>query len=119
MAQKLTLTEYLKGRGSKALTRIEAGVFGIPYPLRSGWPAEYAALEITAEVLEQLARRIASAKQSTADKARRGLEGVAGLVPPLGAGNPDARSTGTLTTFPGFTLRLAKRGRERKAVPRA
>lgn len=77
MPQKLTLLGYLEGRGTvKALTRIEAEVFGIPYPLQSGWPAKHAALEITASMLEQLAERIGTAKQSTASKARRGLEGA-------------------------------------------
>lgn len=88
MSQKLTLARYLESRGSvKSLTRIEAEAFGVPYPLVSGWPARYGAVEITDVMLEDLAARIATAKRSTADKARLGLEGVAANeTAPPGAG---------------------------------
>lgn len=120
MAQKLTLTGYLKGRGSKALTRIEAEVFGIPYPLRSGWPAEHAELEITSEMLEQLSDRISTARQSTASKARRGLCGVTEAPPQadqattLGGIAQPKRSAppagpAAMARFPGFVLRMPRR----------
>lgn len=75
MSQKLTLARYLESRGAvKSLTRIEAEAFGVPYPLVSGWPAHYGAVEITHAMLDDLAIRIASANRSTAKKARRGLD---------------------------------------------
>ena len=59
MAQKLTLTEYLRRRGAiKALTRIEAEAFGIPWPLQSGWPAKFADIKITHEMIRDLRVRM-------------------------------------------------------------
>ncbi|WP_314435854.1 hypothetical protein [Massilia timonae] len=82
MSQKLTLARYLEGRGSvKSLTRIEAEAFGVPYPLVSGWPARYGPTEITSSMLDDLASRVEHARRSTANKARRGLEGVERVAP--------------------------------------
>jgi len=82
MSQKLTLTRYLEGRGPvKSLTRIEAEAFGVPYPLVSGWPARYGAVEITPGMLDDLAARVAIAGRSTAKKARRGLAGLGRAAP--------------------------------------
>lgn len=120
MAQKLTLTEYLRRRGAiKALTRIEAKAFGIPWPLQSGWPAKFAGMEITSEMLADLKVRIASAKQSTVRKARCALDGVADEV---GASPPLAFEPGRATVVPhspvyGFVLRPARRYRSRKSAP--
>jgi hypothetical protein len=77
MGEKLTLARYLRGRGEvKALTHIEAQAFGVPYPLQPGWPARHGAIEITEGMIDDLKARILTAKESTASKARRGLEGI-------------------------------------------
>jgi hypothetical protein len=133
MAQKLTLTEYLRRRGAiKALTRIEAETFGIPYPLQSGWPARFAGMEITKPMLEELAKRIASAKESTARKAQGGLNAATSLlskpapVPPTArtrVSAPPVSSVAvsaipvTASSISGFVLRQARRYRSRSSVP--
>lgn len=116
MAQKLTLTEYLRRRGAiKALTRIEAEAFGIPWPLQSGWPAKFAGMEITAEMLADLQARMASAKQSTVKKARHGLAGASGDVLAVGADSCDIQPRpNSKLVFPGFARRIAKRYRATK-----
>lgn len=106
MAQKLTLTEYLRRRGAiKALTRIEAEAFGIPWPLQSGWPAKFAGMEITAEMLADLRARMASAKQSTVKKARCGLDAVAERV----ANDADRPGASVPLSVHGFVLRAPRR----------
>jgi hypothetical protein len=124
MSQKLTLARYLEGRGLvKSLTRIEAEAFGVPYPLVSGWPARFGAVEITPAMLEDLANRIQTAKRSTANKARRGLNGAEGRanvalvltkVRLLKASAPPQQIKGQ-SAFPGFARRPARRTRERQA----
>jgi hypothetical protein len=132
MPEKLTLTRYLQGRGEvKALTHIEALAFGVPYPLQPGWPAKYGAMEITEGMIEDLKARILTAKESTASKARRGLEGIGDAVlapatavaqslddqhPPTTRG-PAPSSIRRLALFHGFTLRQARRYRARKLAP--
>jgi len=87
MPENLTLAVYLERRGSvKALTRIEAEVFGVPYPLVKGWATRLGAMAITQAMLDQLQEKIGCANSATAARARRGLDGVAGpqrLQPPL------------------------------------
>lgn len=130
MAQKLTLTEYLRRRGAiKALTKIEADAFGIPWPLQAGWPARFGAMEVTDEMRVDLQARMATARHSTASKAQRGLEGIgdkklAERAPLLQACKracvpraPDVPASRcqpmpvTLTLFPGFIRRQARRYR--------
>jgi hypothetical protein len=124
MSQKLTLAIYLQSRGEvKSLTRIEAEAFGIPYPLLSGWPARFGAVEITGKMLETLISRIAGANQSTANRARRGLDAVmgSGLLASVGETelkNPQGMINETMRPriklmFPGFTLRMSLRHRTR------
>jgi hypothetical protein len=126
MPEKLTLTVYLERRGAvKALTRIEAEVFGVPYPLLKGWATRHGATEITADMIEQLQEKIGHAKSSTAEKAQRGLDGVEGVTPspastqqkriaaPRAAAPPAER----LSPIPGFVLRQARRYRARKQAP--
>lgn len=117
MSKKLTLARYLEGRGPvKSLTRIEAEAFGVPYPLVSGWPARFGAVEITTGMLDDLAARVAIAARSTAKKARRGLEGLekngrAVQVPDaplqLAAGSPQLSARPRIVQ--GFVLRRARR----------
>jgi len=133
MPQKLTLTVYLMRRGTiKALTKIEAETFGIPYPLQSGWPSRYAGMEITKAMLEELAVRIASAKESTARKAQGGLNAATRMasdsVPvssgksalaklPTSPGDATLSQPATKASFPGFVLRQARRFRARSVAP--
>lgn len=133
MGEKLTLTRYLQGRGEvKALTHIEALAFGVPYPLKPGWPARHGAMEITEGMIADLKTRIATAKKSTASKARGGLEGIGVELPtqrPSSApaaqqARPALTPGGALKTapvrsilFPGFVLRRPKSYRSRSSAP--
>lgn len=126
MPEKLTLAVYLERRGAvKALTRIEAEVFGVPYPLVKGWAHRHGACEITQAMLDQLQEKISRARSSTAEKAQRGLDGVEG-VPPAPVAVPQLCSAAAraeiervkkLSPVPGFVLRLARRYRSRKSTP--
>jgi hypothetical protein len=112
MSEKITLTRYLKGRGEvKALTHIEALAFGVPYPLQPGWPAKYGATEITAAMIEDLKARIATAKESTASKARRGLEGLERRASASAQRQEDAPAA-RVSPVAGFVLRQARRYRK-------
>ena len=129
MGEKLTLTRYLQGRGEvKALTHIEAQAFGVPYPLQPGWPAKYGAMEITEGMIEDLKARMLTAKESTASKARRGLDGIGDAVPardqapcqPAAAEALPVQARAlpiTSSLFPGFVLRRPKRYRSRSSAP--
>lgn len=128
MSQKLTLARYLEGRGSvKSLTRIEAEAFGVPYPLVSGWPARHGDTEITQGMLEDLAQRIGCARRSTASKALRGLDGTGESraatqvavrkTTSMRRPSPKLLPSGVMApSFPGFTVRPAKRSRARLAL---
>lgn len=116
MSQKLTLSRYLRGGGEvKTLTRIEALVFGIPYPLQPGWPRKYGPMEITNEMIESIRAQVVLAKESTAKSAHRRLDGLCDEVPApnnLRAPPPTAKPS----PVPGFVLRQARRFRARVAV---
>lgn len=128
MGEKLTLSRYLQGRGEvKALTHIEAQSFGVPYPLQPGWPAKYGATEITEAMIEDLKARILTAKESTASKARRGLEGIGDAMPvrdqsarpsaAVAAPPVQARALPIMSAlFPSFVLRRPKRYRSRRSA---
>jgi len=117
MPEKLTLAVYLERRGAvKALTRIEAEVFGIQYPLVKGWAYRHGADEITQAMLDQLQEKISRARSSTAEKAQRGLAGILGMET-----SSDSASSGNTNVqavisdqstcqalFPGFVVRAAK-----------
>jgi hypothetical protein len=118
MSQKLTLSVYLKRRGEvKSLTRIEAEAFGVPYPLISGWPTRFGEQEITARMLQDLMSRIVNAKKSTANKARKALDGVSGWQTSWSSDGPETsapalcnlNSAGQVSAFPGFIRRPARR----------
>jgi hypothetical protein len=128
MAQKVTLSAYLEQRGkkAKALTKIEAGVFGIPYPLLAGWPRRHGGMEITDAMIERVEVLASAAAQSTDRNARQGGKRATaavttpapkgecqqGLRPPQMAVAIDRPST-----IPGFVLRQARRYRARKQPP--
>jgi hypothetical protein len=120
MAQKTTLTTYLAQRGvkAKALTRGEAELLGIPYPLQCGWPRKYGAMEIDEEMLRRLAAYAETARHAAEEKARRGR------IQPQAATSAQARLplTGApvrvrLSPVPGFVLRRPKRYRSRSSAP--
>jgi len=125
MPESLTLEVYLEKRGSvKALTRIEAEVFGVPYPLQKGWAHRHGVAPITQDMLDALLEKIGRAKSSTAEKAQRGLNGVRrdkGLVICEGprdkrnitaGGKADGKTEAK--SFFGLTLRAARRYARRR-----
>ena len=110
----MTLTDYLKARGTcKALTRIEAESFGVPYPLVSGWPVKFGGIEITPKMIDSLRIRIGSAKESTAGKASNALDAVFGDgSPAVRKSTPQAASKTPCVlpaAFHGFRLRSVQR----------
>jgi len=125
MSQKLTLAVYLEGRGSvKSLTKIEADVFGVPYPLVLGWPVRHGSQIVTEEMLEELGRRIARARSPAGKRALRALESASRLgfgivkypVPQMI--NSHLLQASKIThensrAFPTFTLRSSKRSLSR------
>jgi hypothetical protein len=118
MSQKLTLAVYLeqKGQKAKALKRVEAEAFGIPYPLQAGWPGRHGDMEVTPQMLEQIATaprtKVRLAAQVSQDnEVRQNLrqdcdinhgERVEAIRPPR---------------FPGFVMRPALRHRARRTAP--
>lgn len=127
MAQKMTLTAYLAQRGkkAKALTKIEAGVFGIPYPLLAGWPRRHGAMEITEAMLGQVEALASEAAQSTDRKVRRSANRAAAVSAPATKGEPrqglaSPQAVAIMerpSVIPGFVLRQARRYRGRKQPP--
>ena len=125
MAQKMTLAAYLvqRGKKAKALTKIEADVFGIPYPLLAGWPRRHGAMEITQEMIEQIEAQVAVASQSVDREVRRsGKRAIAALTPPAPASTPRppraaAAPAERLSPIPGFVLRQPRRCRARRSAP--
>ena len=122
MAQKMTLTAYLAQRGkkAKALTKVEAQVFGIPYPLQAGWPRQFGPMEITEEMLEQLEAAVARAKKSKDQKVRRSARRTAAALPAskrpvqhqakvTSSAPPPRPRTVEAPLFPGFALRVPRR----------
>lgn len=118
---KITLTAYLAQRGTKAkaLTKGEADLLGIPYPLRSGWPRRHGTMEIDERMIGQLAAHAEAARQAVEEKARRAT--AKGASP-----DPVRQSALQFTTapakervspVPGFVLRQARRYRPRKSAP--
>ena len=119
---KMTLTAYLAQRGTKAkaLTKGEADLLGIPYPLRSGWPRRHGVTEIDEGMLAQLAAHADAARQVAEEKARRAAVKVGSLdaasQQPLQFTVAPARKR--VSPVLGFVLRQARRYRSRKSAPR-
>jgi len=118
MSQKLTLAVYLeqKGQKAKALKRVEAEAFGIPYPLQAGWPGRHGEMEVTPQMLEQITTaprvKVRSAAPTSRDEEGR---------PNLGADcNVNHRRQAEVmrpARFPGFVVRPALRHRTRRPAP--
>lgn len=130
MAQEMTLSVYLQQRGkkAKALTRIEAEVFGIPFPLLAGWPRRHGAMVVTEEMIERIGAAAIEASRSENLAARRSGQRAAAALPSApGAGvannaatpclMPAAQRAAVAPSFPGFALRPAKRNRGRLGSP--
>jgi hypothetical protein len=117
---KMTLTGYLAQRGvkAKALTKGEAGLLGIPYPLQRGWARKHGAMIIEENMLPQLVAHAEAARQVAEEKTRRARD-----MPQAAA--PDsaqlqlviAPAQAPVSPVPGFALRQARRYRARKPAP--
>jgi len=121
MSEKMTLTVYLerKGQKAKALKRVEAEAFGIPYPLLAGWPARHGDMEITPAMLERIANSPKSSRISTLAKMAR-AQGSLELSPEPGRSNRQATAAAPAATpsrVPGFVLRPPRRARSRRPAP--
>jgi len=120
MAEKMTLTKYLAQRGvkAKALTRGEATLLGIPFPLQGGWARKHGAMVIEEEMLPQLVAHAEIARLAAEEKARTKKVESRATVPaaiqlPLAIAPRPAR----VSPVPGFVLRRPKRYRTRKLAP--
>jgi hypothetical protein len=121
LPQKMTLTAYLAQRGTKAkaLTKREADLLGIPFPLQCGWPRRYGAIEIEDGMLEQLMAHAEAARQVVEEKARRNQANPAPATSASASDQmPLALQPARLIRSPvrGFVLRQAKRYRRRKSA---
>jgi len=63
-----TLKDYLRTRtrghsNLNALSMVEAGLIGIPYPLSKNWPKRYADLSIPDDVYEELLKILSQSRQ--------------------------------------------------------
>jgi len=120
MAEKMTLTAYLAQRGvkAKALTRGEAALLGIPFPLQGGWARKHGPMLIEEELLPKLAAYADAARQVAEEKARakkaesRGAAPAGDQLPLL---STPARIL--VSPVPGFVPRLARRYRKSKPAP--
>lgn len=119
MAKKMTLSGYLAQRGTKAkaLTRGEAALLGIPYPLQAGWPRRYGAREIGDELLEQLMTCVAVTRAAAEEKAKR-AKASRTSTPAAAQLEPQATmAPAAVKVIAGFVLRKARRYRARRLVP--
>jgi hypothetical protein len=121
MAQNLRLSEYLSQRGkkAKALTRIEAEVFGIEYPLQAGWPRRHGGMEITGAMIDLVQAHAVEAGMSTDRQVRRSAKRATAALPTQ---VPDQRpvlaeKVMRPSLFPGFVVRPALRHRTRRPAP--
>jgi len=118
MSQKLTLTVYLeqKGQKAKALKMVEAQAFGIPYPLQAGWPARHGDMEVTPQMLEQIAAA-PRVKVRLAGPALQGDESDQTLRSNCDINHVRQAEAMRPSRFPGFVVRPALRHRARRPAP--
>jgi hypothetical protein len=119
MAKKMTLSGYLAQRGTKAkaLTRGEAALLGIPYPLQAGWPRRYGAVEIDDDLLLRLAACAELARQAAEERAIRAREKSTGSSAALQQLTLMPSAPVTMKVVAGFVLRRARRYCTRKPAP--
>lgn len=120
MSQKLTLAVYLdqKGQKAKALKRVEAEAFGIPYPLQAGWPGRHGGMEVTPQMLEQIATAPRT-KVRSAVPALQDNEACQNLRPDCDINHGNKAEAMRPSRFPGFIVRPALRHRARRPAARA
>jgi hypothetical protein len=118
MSQKLTLAVYLeqKGQKAKALKRVEAEAFGIPYPLQAGWPGRHGDMEVTPHMLEQIATA-PRVKVRTAAPTSRDGEGSPNPRVDCDVNHGRQAEAMRPPRFPGFVVRPALRHRVRTPAP--
>ena len=120
MAEKMTLTAYLAQRGvkAKALTRAEATLLGIAYPLQRGWARKHGAMVIEEGMLPRLVAHAEAARQVAEEKARE-KRSRSHTAPPPGVQLELVSAPARIPTspVPGFVPRLARRYRKSKSVP--
>jgi hypothetical protein len=120
MSSTITLTAYLAQRGvkAKALTRGEAELLDIPFPLQRGWARKHGSMVIEEEVLPQLVTHAAAARQVAEEKAMaRSVKPrtTAPVAAQLSLAMPS--SPARVSPVPGFVLRQARRYRPRGSAP--
>ena len=115
MSQKLTLAVYLeqKGQKAKALKRVEAEAFGIPYPLKAGWPGRHGDMEVTPQMLEQIATA-PRVKVRLAEPVLQGDESHQTLRSDCAINHGRQAEAMRPSRFPGFVVRPALRHRARR-----
>lgn len=115
MAQKMTLSAYLvqRGKKAKALTKAEAALLGIPFPLQAGWPRRYGGTVIEQEMLEQLADCAEVARQAANEKAKRTRVKKTIVSPTLHRHPGIEGGQAGERVVAGFVLRRARRYRVR------
>jgi hypothetical protein len=115
MSQKLTLTVYLeqKGQKAKALKRVEAEAFGISYPLQAGWPGRHGEMEVTPQMLEQIATAPRTKVRLSAPMPQEN-EARQNLRPDRDINHRDQIEAMRPSRFPGFIVRPALRYRARR-----
>ena len=121
MAKKMTLSGYLAQRGTKAkaLTRGEATLLGIPFPLQAGWPRRYSAIEIDEALLEQLEACAEVARRTAEQKVQRAMTERAPGPAALQFTLPATNGPVVVRVVSGFVLRRAKRYRKQGPAPYA
>lgn len=111
MAQEMTLSVYLQQRGkkAKALTRGEAELLGIPFPLQAGWPRRYSSVVIDDRMFERLMAFADARYKISGERARNAR---ANDIVKLGA-VPQRAQAGRAQAAPkvifGFVVRKARR----------
>lgn len=116
----MTLTAYLAQRGvkAKALTRGEATLLGIAYPLQKGWARKHGRMEIEDGMRAKLVAYAEAARQVAEEKARE-KRSRSHTAPPAGVQLELVSVPARIPTslVPGFAPRLARRYRKSKSAP--
>jgi len=119
MVQKMTLTAYLAQRGkkAKALTRGEAELLDIPFPLQAGWSRRYGALEIEEVMLIQLVACVEGARRVAEERCQQSRVRMASAAPADGEMRRRAAVPSKTKMIAGFVLCQARRYRSRSSAP--
>lgn len=79
----MRLQEYLAAKGAiKALTKKEAEIFGIPYPLINGWPTRYGNVTVTPEMVDKLRAAFGGNSSASGLRVQRGIAAASGEALP-------------------------------------